>query len=664
MDRACRIALVALGLALTLPARADQTETAPPTQEQLAAMERVRPLVNAIWQDVRTPAKPDEEHPRYFWEITDQLIALGPDVVPFLTSELDLVDPNTFHFSAYALGQLGGADAEAALRKAVRIADLRGGRFGLACKRFALFGLALMGKADALDLMQGGQTLHGALMIPDYPFAAHLGLLTGRDAVPLLLKQLDTYRSDPKAAEKLEDAVLALGRAGDASVAPKLVSLLAHGAPGVRAAAADAVSRLGAPALCESLLPLLSAKDQSERLQVAAALARWAPEPCYKAMVGRLETEDDVAVRASLYTAVAAIGGEASLEVFRAFVKSPNQFDQALVVDSIGRIGSRKGLNLLRAILPDANANTAAHALEAIASIGGEGAIDTIFAATSDRRRSVASGAAEILTRLGDDRVAPRRAGELLELVREPVGNLSARARIVEMAEALVTLRYTEPIDDLTAALKVQTDPEIVETLTSCLRRLSIIKKDGKDDAAWASEMSSPFASVRALAAERLAESDTPAAVRTLGTRLARTDLDPGERATIFIAIGKARTVGAAALIERNLSDPTFDAWELRDARAAAAWAARRLGDDQMTHALRVSAVRRDGRDWAVLVYLAVLEKSAAMDTLKVLRVRRMRYPDPTFGHEAGLLDDIIAILAAGRAPTRFDATPEALFEM
>jgi hypothetical protein len=111
---------------------------------------------------------------------------------------------------------------------------------------------------------------------------------------------------------------------------------------------------------------------------------------------------------------------------------------------------------------------------------------------------------------------------------------------------------------------------------------------------------------------------------------------------------------------------PAVELGEIRQksGKLVLAWAARRLGDDQMTHALRVSAVRRDGRDWAVLVYLAVLEKSAAMDTLKVLRVRRMRYPDPTFGHEAGLLDDIIAILAAGRAPTRFDATPEALFEM
>ena len=111
-------------------------------------------------------------------------------------------------------------------------------------------------------------------------------------------------------------------------------------------------------------------------------------------MIGRLETEDQVAVRAPLYGAIAAMGGESSLPVFLAFLKTNNQFDQAFVIDSIGRIGSTKGLNPLRALLPGGNPNAIAHALGAIAAIGGEGALDTVFANTSDRRRSVASGAA------------------------------------------------------------------------------------------------------------------------------------------------------------------------------------------------------------------------------------------------------------------------------
>jgi len=660
-----RIALVALAVALAVRVLPAQESTPPPTEEQLAAQERVRPLVNAIWLDARAPDDPNAPKPRPFWDITDRLIAIGPDVVPFLTSELDLMDPDTFHYSAYALGQLGGPEAEAALRKSIRVANSRGGRFGLACKRFALFSLALLGKPDVVDLMQqGGPSLHGSTMVLDYPLAAHLALIVGPATAPLLTKQLAAYQADPKATDQLEDTVFALGRAGDRSVAPALVPLLSHASPEIRAAAADALSRLGDPAMCEKLLPLLASKDMAERIIVATALERWKPEPCYKSMIGRLETEDQVAVRAPLYGAIATMGGESALNVFRSLLKTNNQFDQAVVIDSIGRIGSPKGLNVLRALLPEGNPSTVAHALGAIAAIGGEGALDTVFASTSDKRRSVASGAAEILTNLGDARVAPRRAGDLLELVREPVGNLSMRARILELSEALVALSYTEPIDDLKAAIAVQSDLEILDTLNSCVRRLELLKKHGDDDAAWVAELASPIASVRALADRRLAELGTPAAVQALTARLTRPDLPADERAHVLRMIGDAKTAGAAALVERNLAEPAYDAWELRDARTAAAYAARRLGGPRMAEALRASAVRRDGQDWATVVYLAVLEKGAALETLKTLRVRRMRYPESRRGAEDGELSGIISDLASGHAPVKFDVTPDELFEL
>jgi len=82
-----------------------------------------------------------------------------------------------------------------------------------------------------------------------------------------------------------------------------------------------------------------------------------------------------------------------------------------------------------------------------------------------------------------------------------------------------------------------------------------------------------------------------------------------------------------------------------------------------MSEALRASAVRRDGQDWATLVYLAVLEKGAALETLKSLKVRRMRYPEPRFGTQDEELSSIIADLSAGHAPARIDVTPDELFE-
>jgi hypothetical protein len=249
-------------------------------------------------------------------------------------------------------------------------------------------------------------------------------------------------------------------------------------------------------------------------------------------------------------------------------------------------------------------------------------------------------------------------------LVREPVGNTNLRPPILRLTEALVTLDYPDPTEDLKAAAAVQTDPMIAETLNSCVRRLQLLAKNGNDVAAWATEMASAIPEVRRLADRRVAEIASPAAVRALTARLARADLPPDERAAVLTAIGEARTEGAAQLVERHLADPTFDAWEFGDARSAAAWAARRLGGDRMTRALRESALRRDGRDWATLVYLALLEKSAAIPTLKTLRLVRLRYPQSNFGTESPMLDTILTDLAAGREPSRFDVAPPFLSAM
>lgn len=665
MASAPRNATLALCWALSWSTLSAQEEGAvPPTPEQLAALERVRPVVEAIWQDVRKPPTLEDVRPRFFWEITDRLVAIGPDVVPFLDAEIDLQDPQTFHFSAYVLGLLGGPEAEAALRKALRAAESRGGRFGQACRRYSLFGLALMGKPDVLDLAQSGEGIpDGARMISDLPLMPHLAALIGPAAGPVLAKQIDLYAPDPDGTAKLVDTLRGLGRAGDASVVPKVLPLLTHDSSAVRAQAADTLSRLGDPQICEKLLPLLSGGTQIENELVGSAIERWKPEPCYKAMIARLRVEPDLDNRASLYFAIAAIGGEASLDLLRAHVNSPNQFERTVVVDAIGRVGSKKGLNMLRAAMTDASATTAQRAVEGIAAIGGEGATDTLLAATADRRRYMTVVAGRILTEMGVQKAAPRLAAHLLELVREPVGNLSLRAPILELSEALVTLRFTDPIDDLKAALAVQADPEIQETLASCVRRLELIAKNRDDVKAWVAAAASPLVEVRKLSDRRLAQIGSAAAVRALAERLGKTDLPPDERAGILLSIADAHTEGAASLVERHLAEPEFDAWDLRDARAAAAWAARRIGGERMARALRNSAVRRDGRDWATLVYLAALEKGAAVDTLKLVRPRRLRYLESRYGREEGELDRILADVAAGRAPTSFDVPPEVLFE-
>jgi hypothetical protein len=76
---------------------------------------------------------------------------------------------------------------------------------------------------------------------------------------------------------------------------------------------------------------------------------------------------------------------------------------------------------------------------------------------------------------------------------------------------------------------------------------------------------------------------------------------------------------------------------------------------------LKASAVRRQGRDWATLVYYAVLEKGASADTLKSLGALRLRRPETRIGREDGQLSEILSDLAAGRTPSTYDVPPDAL---
>jgi HEAT repeat protein len=627
-------------------------------------MERVRPKVEAIWADVRAPLVRTRDYARYFWQVTDALVALGPDVVPFLTAEVDLTDAATFPYAAYALGQFPGPEAEATLRKVVRVADARGGKFGAACKRYAVFSLALMGKADVLDMVQDGEEIQGSAMVPDLFLIVQLAAIIGPAGNPILSKQLEIYGADLEATDRMQYTLLALGRTGDASFVPRLLPYLQSKSTGIRAQTADTLGRIGPPDVCLQILPLLAQPTQRENYAVADVLLLMKPEPCYKAMVARLEVEQNTGIRADLYGAIASLGGESALDVFRAYMGSKDYVDRTLVADMIGRIGSKKGLNMLRAMLADPSTNVVERALESIAAIGGEGATDTLLAMTADRRRNVALKACRLVTEMGVKQAGPRIAVRLVDMVREPVGELELRAPIVQLASELVTLGYTAPIDDLKRAADVQSDPEIKETLTSCVGRLELIAKNGDDPAPWIEALASPLFEVRVLAARRLAEIAAPEGIAALEARLARTDLDNGERAGIYRAFADFKTAGAAAIVEHNLSDPAADAWELRNARAEAAWAARRIGGDRMAKALRASALRLQGRDWPTLVYLAALEKGAALDTLRRLRPERLRRPEVRVGREDNQLAGILVDLAAGRPPSLYDKPPEVLMEM
>lgn len=636
----------------------DAGDYAPPTPEQLAAQERIRPKIEAIFKKARVPWKPDEDHSHYFTDMTDAMIALGPNVIPFLAGELDLMDAQTFHLCAYALGRLGGPEAEKALRKAEARANERGGAFGRAAKRYAVFGLALMGKPDVVDLMQEGLQVQGLVEYPDLDIMSHFAMLTAPACLPNLLRQLDTYGKNPADAEKLSYTIEALGRVGDASLAKRIEPFLDHPDARVRDRAALALARIAPPEMCTALVSRLGSSKRRLDYSIADGLALRKFKPCYKQYLARLEVETNLSVQASLLHAIAGVGGPAALEVLRSTYERAAPPERAVILDTVGRIGSPLGLNLARSGLDSKDPDVVFNAIHAIARMGGPGAIDTLLALIENRRRSVVLATIRELEDLREHRAGPRTAARLLELIREPIGDLDLRSPVAELTEALVIFEYPDAVDDIAAAAAKQTDPGIIGDLDTCVRRLTLLKTCGDDVAKWAPVLAAASKGDRELAADRLAEIGTPPAVAALATRLADPAATPGDKAAIFESIGDLRCRGAADLVAKNLADPAFDAWSLRDARTGAAWAARRIGGPAMVAALKASAIRRSGRDWATLAYLAVLDPEHAAHTIEAVRIPRLRYADPRFGHEDEDLEKILFELRGGIVPRTFDVPP------
>jgi HEAT repeat protein len=426
----------------------------------------------------------------------------------------------------------------------------------------------------------------------------------------------------------------------------------------VRAQAEEALGRIADGSVCDKLVPLLANEKLRENQSVALALARIRPEACLPAIVQRLTVEPSIEVRAQLYRAIASVQGEAALDTLQPYLATTNPYEPTILLDTMARIGSRKALPMVRSLLDTKNSGAVQRALETLASLGGEGAVDTLLARAGDSRRTVRLLACRNLVELRERRAGPRVASNLLEMVGEPVGNLSERAPIKEYSEALVLLRYTEPLPALEEAAGKQADPEILASLNGAIVRLKLLTELGDDASRWAGKLSDPSDAVRFLAADRLAEIGGRAAVtaaraapceRVAVARGARRDpdLDRAVPPRGGIVPRRARAFGPGVRRLRPARGALFGrVGRAPDRRAEDGEGAARIRGAPRRAGLRDARLPRDRRP----------HRGGAHDQDGARR--RLRYPEPTYGREDEHLDEILRELSRGRAPRRFDVPP------
>jgi HEAT repeat protein len=652
-----RLPAVALAISLTIAAQLGAQPSPDPVREE----ELRRAVELAIAESSPSSERADVDVDRFVATALD-LARRGPEVVSALTAELEQALPGSYFFCAYTLGLIGGPQAAAALESAVARAEAETGDFAFDRKAWACHGLGLIGRVDAIEMLNAGR--HRTA-----PAAIHAGtsalevvaVLTAPAGLPLLEAEFDRYTDDDDPNTAYRVVVLkAIARIADPSVLPMLERALASPGAGVRHHAARAIGAVSTPQATEKLLAALADPDTFARLGVAIGLRDAPPIGQTGRLLDRLDVEDDPVVRGELYQLVVRHGSSSDLARLGTHWGRPNPEDRRFLMRALADAPADFALPILARGLSDPERGVSVIAAFTLARLGDPRAIDLLTPIVASADWAPAQSAVEALATLGDPRGAAPILKRLLETelpqrITDPRQNL----RIEKLLTAVVTLRDTSRLTELTAARDIVSDPAVRELLAKSLAVLDAVAEAGNKSKRWIALLDSPNADLRLLAYSRLGQLGGESSARALADRFGR--VDPAEAREILRALGSIPGPASRELVRRALVDPSFDAAERSDLRDMAAWSARRIGGPAMVDALREAVDRRDGRDGRPFVYYAVLAGTSAIPDIERLRGPRFRYLGASRGAEDERLQWARRELRAGRSIARLDVPPERL---
>jgi len=291
------ICILSYTICLALAVRAtpaQQPGSTASSAAELIAQEKLRSTVEQALATYTQPTENGAVEVDNFVRAAQQLVEAGPGVAPYLINELEQAIPNTFFLCAYALGLLGTAEAEPALRQAIEQCEREKGRYPLFRKAWAVLALAMMGKTDVLDLINAGE--HQAGLVPVHARWAALetiALHTYPESIPRLLALLDLYADDADMRNQRSLVLKALRHLADPTALPKLKEVMQESDPKVRADAARAIGAINSPEALAAAMTALDDDDGIVRRAAAWSLLQSASEVDLELILAKLETDDD-----------------------------------------------------------------------------------------------------------------------------------------------------------------------------------------------------------------------------------------------------------------------------------------------------------------------------------------------------------------------------------
>ena len=633
------------------------------TEEELLAFEKLRDQVETAFLLCTDPPEGVHDHQSGCHEASRLLVALGPDVIPFVENELTQETLFLEYLALNVLGRMPSEETATILKEAIQRFD-RGDENARnrTLKLSALLALAVQGDPTVVDLGNSGRLQVGLdrNLTQNIPALAVLAVLTAPGSLPRLEKQVALYGEEDRYLDQLVAAASALSQVAGPQSFDTLSGLLKHPEWPVRMAAVDGFRRLGDLRSVNRLIEILNEEpDRRVRLEAAQSLLRLKPASAYERILAVLEKETFYPIRGVLYKTIAQMGGADAVPALLQHRGHTTSDDRRVLVAALGWTGGSKALPVIRQGLQDRDARVGFAALEALNRIGTPGAVDSMLATLRDPRIATASIALDLLVAREETRAAPRIADRLLKGILEGAARPEDRDAVRNFSTALVKLGYTEAHTQISQALKRQTDPIIREVLVETAAQLRLIEANGDDVELWAGLLKHENHATRSLVIANLGRIGSARAVDRLLAEFMETDLEG--RLDIVRHLQRADAGQVAGLLGEIMTSPEYRPAAYGPLRATAAWTAGRIGGQRMIDLLLDASVQVEGANMYYLLYLLKAAGVEAIPHLEAMRIPRLRVLDGWRWQESRVLESVADDLQHGVRSPLLDTAPDAI---
>ena len=544
--------------------------------------------------------------------VADQIVAVGPDAVPFLVTEVERGLPRTWPVMIYTLGAIGDPRAIPVLEQQLK------GHEGVIYQEI-LYALALAGKEDALL-----RSLRSNRAIQFEPGATALDFIAGAlgtRAVPILVREIPRRAQESRVA-----ALSALGTIGDAAAVEFLLQWSRQPNVFDRRFALVALARIGDPRARDRILEALSDPDPGVREAAAEGAGTLRDPHATPALAALLASTAPSTTRYQAIWALGLIGGQAATEALVGALQRSDGNDRLQLLQALGRTRHGAAVPALAREALTEDPLVAAQAAQGLILVPGAAATEKLLEICD--RAPVPEAGLEA-AREAVERRDPRAIPCALQRLRKDFDNPSGFGLGAEsLLEQLLMSAPPSAAASLDALAESVQAPAIQHRLRSVASGIRLVHELGPDPAPWIELLETGTPAEVDLAIERLGEIGDPRAVEPLRRLFGR--IEPERAHRIPQALGRIGSDRATPFLIALVGDDIYRVPSLLRARQEAARAlSAYTRSEAAVAALRTAFIEERGLNFVPLMAYARLRGIEGVPEILAMKPLLLRRRGP-----------------------------------